>query len=265
MNEKSDKIGSFSGNSESGSEQYEIMELFKKNYAHHYTRHMSREVSESDYVSASYYYSSELAFLPDELKQYRTLDLGAGRGLLLRYLKEIGFVNAMGIDVDPNLAAEAAAYLRPFGIPVINRDAFDFLPVQKEQFGLITAFDIIEHFSLAECFMLVKAIYEALLPGGVAVFRAPNMANIFGGFSLYMDITHQMGFTEHNLTDLLRHGGFSVSELYIAEWPKGHHKTVKFEESRKFHEHLFSLQDRTHTRCFDKNIVVYGVKLNAKS
>ena len=246
---------------DSSSEQREIMEQFKKNYAHHYIKHKPKEVTEDNYINARYYYSAELAFLPDELKHYPALDLGAGRGLLLRYLRESGFVNAMGIDVDPTLAAEAAAYLRPYKIPVINRDAFDFLPTQKNQFGLITVFDVIEHFPLVEGFKLVRAIHDALIPGGVAVFRAPNMANIFGGFSLYMDITHQMGFTEHNLTDLLRHSGFPVAKLHVPDWAQGHPNTVKFEESRKIHEQLFSLQDRTRTRCFDKNIVVYGIKV----
>ncbi len=254
----------FSAANDNRSEYHEMMKQFKKNYAHHYIKHKPKEVTEDNYISARYYFAAELEFLPDELKHYPALDLGAGRGLLLRYLSESGFVNAMGIDVDPTLAAEAAAYLRPYKIPVINRDAFDFLPTQKDQFGLITVFDVIEHFPLTEGFAFVKAIYDALIPGGVAVFRTPNMANIFGGYSLYMDITHQMGFTEHNLADLLYHGGFSVAELHVPNWPQGHPNTVKFEESRKIHEHLFSLQDRTRTRCFDKNIVVYGVKLDPK-
>ena len=261
MNTPEDRFTTMDDNN---SGQHEMMEQFKKNYAHHYVKHKSQEVTEDNYISAKYYYAAELAFLPDVLKHYPALDLGAGRGLLLRYLKESGFINAMGIDVDPTLAVEAAAYLRPYKIPVINRDAFDFLPTQKNQFGLITVFDVIEHFPLAEGFKLVRAIHDALIPGGVAVFRAPNMANIFGGFSLYMDITHQMGFTEHNLTDLLRHSGFSAAELHVPDWPQGQPKTAKFEESRKIHEHLFSLQDRTRTRCFDKNIVVYGIKAESE-
>lgn len=240
-------------------EQQDEMEQFKKNYARHYNENNS-EITEKKYLSAKFYFSAELSFLPEQLKHYPALDFGAGHGLLLRYLKESGFSHTMGIDIDPTLAAEAATYLHPYKIPVINRDAFEFLPTQQNHFGLITAFDVIEHFPLKEGFKIVKAIYDALVPGGIAVFRTPNMANIFGAYSLYIDITHQMGFTEHNLTDLLYHGGFQEAHLHVPNWAEGHPNTLKFAESKKFHEYLFSLQDRTPARCFDKNIVVYGVK-----
>lgn len=235
-----------------------IMEQFKKTYSHHFAKMNS--IPEAAYSSAFFYYSSELAFLPSCLKKHNALDVGAGHGLLLRYLKEQGFTSLAGIDIDAELARQAAGYLEKYGVPVLNCNVFDFLPSRKEQYGLITAFDIIEHFSLEEGFKFLKTIYDALMPGGILVLRTLNMANLFGGYSRYMDITHQMGFTDRSLVEFVHQAGFSSANLYLPQWPKGHPLTEKFNESKKIHEYLFSLIDRTATQCFDKNIVVYGVK-----
>ena len=237
-----------------------LIESFKKTYGRHYQKCNPGSTNEGAYRSAQFYYAAELAFLPERLKPAPALEIGAGHGLLLRFLHEKGFSSLMGIDIDAELASIAAQYLRPYKIPVLNKDAFVFLQTQKEHFGLVTAFDVIEHFPLEDGFTFAKSIHRSLLPGGIAVFRTINMANIFGCYSLYIDLTHQMGYTERNLVELILQAGFSRAELYLPEWLPGHPNTEKLNESRKVHEYLFSLQDRSVAKCFDKNVIVYGVK-----
>ncbi|HZF60274.1 MAG TPA: glycosyltransferase [Desulfovibrio sp.] len=235
-----------------------VIEQLKTSYSRHYGK--MNTTQEAAYNSAFFYYSAELAFLPSCLKKHNALDIGVGHGYLLRYLKEQGFNDLMGIDIDTELANHSANYLKTYNIPVFNYDAFDFLPSRVEHFGLITAFDVIEHFPLEEGLKFLTNIYNSLVPGGIVVLRTPNMANLFGGYSRYMDLTHQMGFTDHSLVEFIYQAGFSSSSLYLPKWPAGHPLTKNFDESKKIHEYLFSLADRTATQCFDKNIVAYGIK-----
>ena len=44
---------------------------------------------------------------------------------------------------------------------------------------------------------------KALKPEGRIIIRTPNMANLLGGYSLHMDITHCHGYTEWSLIHLL--------------------------------------------------------------
>jgi SAM-dependent methyltransferase len=239
----------------------DVMTALKNNFYIDYYKVNGDTIQESfENIASDFYFTSELSFLPDRIKQSPALDMGVGLGRLLIFLKSQGFTSLMGIDIDPVLARNAAACCKRFAIPVLHYDALKFLPSMPNHFGLITGFDIIEHFSLSDGYKLLQAIYNALLPGGIAVLRTINMANIFGGFSRYIDLTHQIGFTEHSLLQLFNIAGFSKARLHLPKWPEGHPLTEKFKKQTKIHQRLFSLSHRTPTMCYDKNIVVYGVK-----
>jgi len=84
------------------------------------------------------------------------------------------------------------------------------------------------------------------------------MANFFGVFSRYIDLTHQIGFTEFSLTHLLREAGFSDVGVHAPAWPSDHPLGAKLLESRRIHDQLFSLQDRSTPKSFDKNLVMWA-------
>jgi 2-polyprenyl-3-methyl-5-hydroxy-6-metoxy-1,4-benzoquinol methylase len=235
----------------------------KAAYAAHYTA-LNGGVRDGVYEAAAFYYRAELAALLPERPQAhaaRALDVGCGYGLLLRFLHDSGFGGVDGIELDAALHASAqefTATLEHWSGKIWQGDALALLPTLASRYDLVTAYDILEHFDLDGARELAARVRGALAPHGRAVFRTPNMANVLGIYSRCMDLTHQVGFTEQSLTQLLQLAGFARVELVDVRYPPGHPLTEKLARSRTFHRELFELQDRSMPRCFDKNLVMVG-------
>ena len=69
-------------------------------------------------------------------------------------------------------------------------------------------------------FVRLRPIFrKALKPGGRAIMATPNMALVSGLVQRYTDFTHEVGFTERSLEQVLRVAGFSVIDIYGEELP----------------------------------------------
>ncbi len=133
------------------------------------------------------------------------LDLGCGGGYALLTLRALGYQNLLGLDRDPGLV-EAC---RRDGLPMAEPgDAGEFLVSHPGCFGLILAFDLLEHIAIDRQIELVSAIHGALLPGGTFLCTVPNASSPIAPRWRYNDWTHTSTFTEHSLDFLLFHGGF---------------------------------------------------------
>jgi len=114
--------------------------------------------------------------------------LGCGSGSLLMALKMAGYTNLLGMD----LSDEQVKMAHEMGVSeVVLGDAMQFLRDASEGFDVITGMDIIEHFTKDELVELLQLIKGKLNPGGVAIFRTPNMdAPVASAFALG-DFTHE--------------------------------------------------------------------------
>lgn len=236
----------------------DVMARAKAAYAAHYTALNSDDLT-ATYAAASFYYDAELAPVLPGAPAQRALDVGSGYGLLLRFLAEHGYGAVDGVELDGRLHQVAAEFAH--GCPrwrgmVHQGDALHVLPACTARYDLVTAFDIVEHFDKTDAVKFAAAVRGVLAPGGRAVFRTPNMANVLGAYSRCVDFTHQVGFTEQSLAQLLALAGFRRSELLVPAFSPGHALTGKIERSRAFHRELFELQDRAMPACFDKNVVM---------
>ena len=237
----------------------EIHKNLKHNYFYHFQK-MNPGDSESTYKASCFYYKAEiLPNLPSNTNA-KILDAGSGLGHLLRFLHENSYNNIYGVEIDKNLHDISTSYTKKYGTEIYLDDLNKFLKDQFETYDMVLAIDIIEHFDLNEAVYTFKNIYKSLKKNGKALFRTPNMANIFGIYSRYMDLTHRNGFTEFSLAQLLREAGFTASHLHIPQWDSTHPLTHKLMESRDFHRKLFSLQDRATPNSFDKNITMVAMK-----
>jgi hypothetical protein len=132
------------------------------------------------------------------------------------------------LDVNPDYKTDYCAYLPPLPKEVIA--------VQWDEIYLIHG---IEHFYYWEATELIRNIYEALVPGGFAVFEQPNIkiaAEVFLGLrepmteqpeasginALYGDpsygnpyMSHRWGWTPDSLRKALVDGGFQPSNVRI--------------------------------------------------
>ena len=234
------------------------MKELKSGYFDHLKAMNPAGAQEATYQASLFYYRGELDPLLPESRQARCLDIGCGFGHLPRFLLERGFRRVGGIEIDARLHAEAKTYVGERMEFLELGDAIPFLEDKNDSFDFITLFDVIEHFTLDDGVALSRGILKSLRPGGRVIMRTPNMANIFGSYSRHMDLTHQIGFTEQSLSQMLRLAGFSDVGVHVPQWDPKHPLTRGLTESADFHRRLFGLQDRSTPRSFEKNIVVWA-------
>jgi predicted TPR repeat methyltransferase len=92
---------------------------------------------------------------------------------------------------------------------VVLGDAMQFLRDASEGFDVITGMDIIEHFTKDELVELLQLIKGKLNPGGVAIFRTPNMdAPVASAFALG-DFTHENYLNASSAEQVMLSCGFS--------------------------------------------------------
>lgn len=133
------------------------------------------------------------------------LDVGCGMGHFLYYLKNKGFKHAIGIDVSP----EQVSWCRQNSLNVeYIENTLNYLKLHLNEFDMIIMHDVIEHFKKDEIVSILVALKNALKQGGKIVIQTPNMASFFGLYSRYIDLTHEIGFTDMSLEQILNCTGF---------------------------------------------------------
>jgi 2-polyprenyl-3-methyl-5-hydroxy-6-metoxy-1,4-benzoquinol methylase len=183
-------------------------ETYDKHYERLGNRAASEQVGEYALTKASQHYEG---WLPRD-KSIKTLDVGCGLGHQLMTLSMLGYGNLTGIELVPDMAERAAADLKGRA-EVIRADAFEWLSGHGSEFGLVVCFDVLEHIPREKAIEFVSLIHAALVPGGTAVFRVPNMSAILASFNMHMDFTHVAGYTEHSLMQLFDMAGFEGHKL----------------------------------------------------
>jgi len=154
-------------------------------------------------------------FLPKD-KAAVIIDAGCGYGAAVWWLHQLGYSNAEGIDVSPELIETA----RTLGIAKVNEaNLVTFLAQHADTYDLIFARDVLEHFSKDEIVENLDLMYGALKQGGTLVIQAPNGESPFGGRIRYGDFTHETAFTSSSLSQLLLMSGFVTVRTYPVQPP----------------------------------------------
>lgn len=148
--------------------------------------------------------------IPDS-KSARIIDLACGAGHFLYYLQKEGYTNTRGID----LSKEQLGMASQMGVKNIDHmDLFDFLPAHPQCFDMVVANDIIEHLSKDEVITFLDHIHRSLVPGGHVLICTINAQSLFGAGAVYVDFTHEQGFTATSLAQALRICNFENVEVY---------------------------------------------------
>lgn len=178
------------------------------NYTHHYKKWHSTEIAHLENMKA--FYRKALSHHFPSQKEARIIDVGCGMGFLLLTLQSLGYTDLTGIDID----AGQVAVSKELGLNAIHTpDSAKFLRSHAQKFDAMFAIDVIEHITPENQVEFVKAMYEALAPGGVFVCTVPNGNSALAGRWRYIDWTHQTAFTEHSLEFLLHSAGFEKIEV----------------------------------------------------
>lgn len=149
----------------------------------------------------------------------RILDLGCGYGALLVALREAGYTNFAGVDVSPE-QVKASRSLGEFDVSC--GDLLTYLRAQSsESFDVISALDVLEHFTREELLTLLDEVARVLRRGGRFIVHAPNGEAIAPGVVRYGDLTHELAFTPASLRQLANACGLKAVE-FIEDRPVVH-------------------------------------------
>jgi cyclopropane fatty-acyl-phospholipid synthase-like methyltransferase len=149
-------------------------------------------------------------FLPHD-QGARILEIGCGVGYFLHFLKLKGYLNIRGIDLSPQMIGVCKANLSDIHAEVA--DAFPYLRSHEGKFDAIVANDVLEHIPKDRMIDLITGVYNALTVHGRFLVKVPNLGNPFAIRLRYTDFTHEVGFTEHSLSQVLWLGGFRTINI----------------------------------------------------
>ena len=170
---------------------------------------LSNEEYENSANNYEFHYGK---FLPPD-KDTPILDIGCGAGHFLYYLKKKGYTNFVGIDVSEDQVELCKKNITP---KVELADIFQYLHDIINDYGAISANDVIEHIPKENVITFLELIHRALKPEGTLLLKLPNMSNPFALDSRYRDFTHECGFTEKSILQVLYVTGFRDIRIYPA-------------------------------------------------
>ncbi|NBE84740.1 class I SAM-dependent methyltransferase [Micromonospora rubida] len=134
----------------------------------------------------------------------RALDVGAAGGGNTRVLRAHGWR-----PVALEYSVEGAGVARERGLDVIRADA-RHLPLPSASLGLVTAFDILEHFD--EDHLATAEIRRTLRPGGVALIAVPADMALWSAHDVA--VGHVRRYDRASLRAVVEKAGLVVDELW---------------------------------------------------
>lgn len=141
----------------------------------------------------------------------KVLDVGCGRGLTLKFVRDLGF-DAIGLELSDIAAAHARDTL---GLDVRTED-FLSANVERESFAAIIFWHSLEH--VADPLRALDRAYDLLAPGGVLIVAVPNFgsiqAHVSGREWFHLDVPrHYVHFTARAVQRAVQSRGFRIIEV----------------------------------------------------
>jgi SAM-dependent methyltransferase len=153
------------------------------------------------------YYKQMLAgYLPENYNA-RILEIGCGRGYCMLALREMGYGDVTGLEVDKG--QYESCMQKGLNVHLVEQ-SIGFCLNNSSSFDLVIAFDVLEHIQPNQQLGQVKAIQESLKVGGKFLCTVPNANSTLASRWRYIDWTHWCSFTESSLDFLLFNGGFKT-------------------------------------------------------
>lgn len=156
--------------------------------------------------------------LPPVSSNPKILDIGCGMGHFLYYCNQKGYKDFIGIDI----SKEAVEYCKEHitnNVELIE-DLNQFLSKNPCIYDVVVMNDVIEHIPKKDILEILKQIRKALKENGLIIIKTNNSANILGSQMRDNDFTHEVGFTEFSLTQVLLMTGYTNIQPSAMQYPK---------------------------------------------
>jgi len=161
-----------------------------------------RKQADFKFIQFEYNYKK---YFPQNMNS-KVLDVGIGRGEMLTCMVNWGYKNYFGIDISPS----TVNFCSSIGLNcTLVEDTPDWLNKHPNTFELITLIDVLEHIPKKDMIEFLKSIKCALKNNGTLIIQVPNLQAPDGQLHRYNDITHEFGFTEHSMAQVLITAGFT--------------------------------------------------------
>jgi SAM-dependent methyltransferase len=178
-----------------------IYQSYMHSSAHYYQKMREPAVYENLRL---FYRKNYLSWLPVD-RQTRILDVGCGAGHCLYFLQREGYHQSEGIDISPEMMSQCQS----LSIANVHLDDWaEFLPSRPETYGAIIANDLLEHLTKEEILRFLDLCLFALQARGRLILKLPNAYTFFASRDIYIDFTHQLGFTPQSALQILTTVGF---------------------------------------------------------
>jgi len=136
----------------------------------------------------------------------RVLEVGCGMGGVLCFLRDKGYRNLLGVDVD----RDAVNCCLEAGLKVnLISSIEEFAATSGECFDLVLMFHVLEHLEKKDIIPTLAAIRSIMSHGGRIVVSVPNAQSPTGSYWAYEDFTHSTIFTSGSLYHVLKGAGFN--------------------------------------------------------
>ena len=183
-------------------------------YANYHTTQSGRAAltdAKSLFEREKWRFEKEILPLINLPKSARILDIGCGSGSFLKALSEHGYTEITGID----LSEEQVKLAHQLGVTQVQQgDLVDFLNAAEHKFDLISGMDIIEHFTKNELVDLLHLIQNYLNPGGIAIFRTPNLDAPMATVYANGDFTHENYMNASSAQQVMMACGFEKVQVF---------------------------------------------------
>jgi len=183
-------------------------------------------------------------------RQRGVLDIGCANGMLTAFLKQQGFTEVVGIDINSQLIEQAR---KNVDAEFVVGDAETFLKSGR-RFDIIFMLNIIEHIERDRLVDFMTAVHQALKPDGLAIIRTPNMNNIMASGHLADDLTHCTGLTEQSLGQLASLAGFTHVEMLDQFRMQNFKGKIKALYSWLLHKWLWCIRGGAKPKVFYRNL-----------
>lgn len=144
-------------------------------------------------------------------KDAELLDIGIGRGEMMSCMKEWGYLNYRGIDI----SSSTVKFCKSLNLNCeLVDDTASWLKANRNRFDLVTLLDVLEHVKKENTLSFLSAIRLSLKDKGILIIQVPNLQAPDGQLHRYNDFTHEVGYVEHSLRQVLVTAGLKEVEFF---------------------------------------------------
>lgn len=168
-----------------------------------YVEHAMGEYKQAEFKFKQFEINYQEYFPSD--KNSNILDIGIGRGEMLSSMKNWGYKKYLGVDISPSTIKFCKSI--DLNCELVDDTAL-WLKKHPTEFDMITLLDVLEHIPRQNTIDFLKAIKGALKKDALLIIQTPNLQAPDGQLHRYNDFTHEFGFVEHSLSQVLLAAGF---------------------------------------------------------